>query len=1010
MSTMTLKNAKGEGDFLRLRFWGAVLLMLGALLALGAGSAHAAALAGSTIGNQASASYSDNSGTSRLTVSNSVSTVVAQVYSANLTQTQAKIGAPGQTLSFPHTISNTGNGADTFVVTVGNIVTAATFSPAPTSANAIFPDANCDGIADSSTVIGSVGPVAAGGVGCFVVQVTLASTGTTGSLDVGYASSVPASATLSANGVVNTSTNTDSVTVSGNAVIAVTKSISISTGPTGTTVVYQLTYRNTGTVSAGNVVIADTLPAGAAYVAGSGRWSVATGTALTDLTTDGATGAVPNRIFYGRNLQNIVAVIERVDPGVQGILEFQATLTGAADSYVYNKAQWCYKDIGTGGTTQPVAGAGVQTACNNAISGATTNGYGGNYVPGTIFTVDVPVITGTNNTTTVSNTVPFYIPAVAVAGSVVYNAISGAATPGTVGVASTAAQVTGLANNDTDVAYNTAGQGTNVTWDTYVWNTGTGSDTFNITLSSVTGASNFPSGTSFLFFRSDGVTPLTDSNSDGQLDTGPVAGAASYRVRVVAVLPPSIPSGTTYNAVLLAQSTTTTTSVNAMVVRADIVNSRVDLKNYGAGTNGTGQSADGDTGAGQVGIIRTVTANPGTVATFGLIVNNSGLVADSYNLAYNVGSGVYASTAPYAFTTPGTLPTGVTLAFFRDNGSACTSLGAQISNTGVISAGGQINACALVTIPAGTAAGTTQIYFRALSPTTFTGAFTTSSGDVKRDALTINQVRLVSITPNNSGQIFPGGSIQYCHSVTNGGNVSETLSVVQADQSLYTSGASVWAQFATVYPDPNGNCILDDGATAATNPYTASVFTAGQTKKFIVVVQAPGAALAGEVDVNSFTVTAATALGYTPTATDTTVIVVGQVSLVKDQVIDPTGTACSTVFNTGNLAAINGFAFTQAPISTGSIPGACIIYRVTATNVGTAPITGMTISDAVPANTAITAITNVATPFDAFSPATVVGTSVVCTVAFTSPTLSCGPVATLNGGEKSYLYFRVKIN
>ena len=37
MSTMTLKNAKGEGDFLRLRFWGTVLLMLGALLALGAG-------------------------------------------------------------------------------------------------------------------------------------------------------------------------------------------------------------------------------------------------------------------------------------------------------------------------------------------------------------------------------------------------------------------------------------------------------------------------------------------------------------------------------------------------------------------------------------------------------------------------------------------------------------------------------------------------------------------------------------------------------------------------------------------------------------------------------------------------------------------------------------------------------------------------------------------------------------------------------------------------------------
>ena len=168
MSTMTLNNAKGEGDFLRLRFWGTVLLMLGALLALGAGSVNAAPLAGTTIGNQASATYADNNGVNRITVSNSVITTVSQIFTARLDQSQTRVGAPNQTVTFTHTLTNSGNGADSYNLTVGtSSASLAAFAGgvAPTTANAFYADANCDGVADNNINVTSVGPVAGVAVG-----------------------------------------------------------------------------------------------------------------------------------------------------------------------------------------------------------------------------------------------------------------------------------------------------------------------------------------------------------------------------------------------------------------------------------------------------------------------------------------------------------------------------------------------------------------------------------------------------------------------------------------------------------------------------------------------------------------------------------------------------------------------------------------------------------------------------------------------------------------------------
>ena len=1005
MSTMTLINAKGAGDFLRLRFWGAVLLMLGALLALGAGSAHAAPLAGTSIGNQASASYRDNNNVDRITVSNSVSTIVQAVGSANMVQNNSKIGAPGQTLEFAHTIYNTGNSPDTFTVTIGAQVNSVgnAFTVA-TTGGAIFADANCDGQADNATKITTVGPVAAGGFICFVTQAALSTTtGDSSNFPVGYSSSF-AGAVLSANGVANTFINTDTATIATNAVINVTKSISVSTGPSGTVVTYQLTYRNTGTVSAGNVVIADIMPSGATYVAGSGRWSGSTSTPLTEASTSfdaGVAGVAPYRIDYGTSGTTVVAILERVDPGASGVVQFNATMAGAGNTRIDNFANWCYNSNGTTAVTQTPAVVSADCAAVQGTIGAGDLGT---------VTANIANLVGATNTAK-SNIVPFFIPQIGANGvaRITDNPANTDGTNPTSTALSTAIQPGNAAGDDVIVV--TTGQGTLATWDAYVFNAGSGTDTFNITM---TGASNFPVGTTFLLFRSDTVTPLTDSNNDGVLDTGPIAAGSNYQVRVVAVMPPGGAAGV-YDAIVQAQSTNTTTSTNTVAVRAYIVGSRVDLRN----TGGTGAGYGGAAGFGEAAPVTTVATNPNTVATFGLIVVNTGNVADSYDLAYNLASGNYNTTAPFAFVTPLQVAGGYQVQFFIDSGTTCSAaqLSASVNNSGVIAPSASRNVCVQVTVPVGATAGNLDFYFRALSPTTFTGGAgspNSSSGDVKFDRLTINIFRVISIRPNNSGQIFPGGSIQYCHTITNGGNVTETLSVAQSDQSLFTAGAAGWAQYATVYIDTDSNCSLN--GTENTAPLTATVlaganqtFTAGQSRNIIVVVQAPGAAVAGQVNVNTFTLSAVSGATGSLVATDTTAVVIGQVQLVKDQFVDTTCAQTFTGASLDALAATNVFVQSQltARGSIGATLGLCIIYRVRATNAGTLPVSNLTMNDVAPPNTTLHAgaVSAVANP---------------CTPGGGSPNVSCAHIAQPTGnaqvpnglaaGATATMYFRVRID
>ena len=108
--------------------------------------------AGSSIGNQASATYTDSSGVERTATSNVAITIVQQVASFTLTADNTKTVSPGGQVAFPHTIINTGNGSDSFTLSVAQL-TGDSFD---LTGVAIY-DANSDGLSDSHNNRGCTG-------------------------------------------------------------------------------------------------------------------------------------------------------------------------------------------------------------------------------------------------------------------------------------------------------------------------------------------------------------------------------------------------------------------------------------------------------------------------------------------------------------------------------------------------------------------------------------------------------------------------------------------------------------------------------------------------------------------------------------------------------------------------------------------------------------------------------------------------------------------------------------
>ncbi len=797
-----------------------------------AGSANAAVpSAGSVIGNQATANYKDGCGQTKTATSNLVETTVATIAGVTIANDQTKTVSVGGTVLFQHTITNNGNAVDSFNLSVNDLNSG---NIAFTNL-VIYPDADQNGVPDSTTPLTVTPNIASGDTYGVIVSATIPNSATNGDNET---ISISATSTFNGN---ETAQNIDTVNITGNAVIDVTKSLSVSSGasPSVAPVTVTLTYTNTGDSAANTIQFVDNLPAGMTYVPNSGNWS-GVGSALTDATGDNQSG-----MDYSITGNTITAIIGTIGSGDSGTITFDVTIdAGVAPGSLTNIANVSYDD-GSGTNVGPVS-----------TNGAT-------------YTVQQTASVEINDKDSVVD------------------------------------QDATL--NDVVLINTPVSQGSTVQFDNTITNNGNGSDTFEVKIDP--NNNTFPAGTVFQFFKADGSTPLADTNSDGNPDTGVLLQNEEVKIVVKAILPSDFSGDDGYEFFVEITSKFDNTVKDTVSNQlTEITQSTVDITNDTT-VSGGANAGDGLGQGAEVNAVRSITLNPSETGNFNLFVNNTSGIPDTYNLEF--------STDPSFQTT--TVPNGWNVTLLSGSNT--------VSTTGSVVAGGAKALTLKVVVPATASPTTESIYVRAQSSTT--GAV-----DIIHQEVVVNAVNDLSITPNNVGQLFPAGTTIYSHVINNNGNVTETSADIQLANTV-----SGWNAIA--YYDANSNGIQDNGETSITNiSQIAGGIAPGDSIQILIKVFAPAGANEGAV--NTTTVTIANLGGEVNTsdnvASDVSTIIAGDVTLSKKQALD------------ANCDGQPDTALTAAQISNAS-PGACLVYEITATNTGSAVVTELFINDTTPSFT-----------------------------------------------------------
>jgi uncharacterized repeat protein (TIGR01451 family) len=526
--------------------------------------AFAAPEAGSVIGNQAVATYTNAAGDTVTVTSNTVETVVQQVAGVTLTSDNTETIAPGGKAFLPHIITNDGNGPDAFALTAVETDSGTL----DTSQLVFYPDANMDGVADSATPLTVTPTLAPGEQFGIVIEASVASTAT-GSDTI----TITAASTL--DGTV-LSTNTDTLTISNDAIVELVKSMTADPASggnpniidAGDEVTITLTYSSTGLAAANNYSVQDVLDGRLTYVPGSARWSDSAAPLNDDngsTVVDASNGSGETIAWDYDDAQNVNFLISSVGSGRSGEVTFRAVIADTANAGIITNV-----------ATQDVDG--VAFPPSNTASVTVDNQY-----------------------------------AVAVADTAINS--NGTANP-----AIASATDDDAANNDVVTESGDVYQGGTIRQEFVLTNLSNSPD--SLTLDVTNG--DFPAGTTFRFVGADGITPVVGS-------VGPLGIGDSAKVTLIATLPTDVaPTATTnYTAVITTTSDNSGVSdVSTAEFTGAVLAASVDLENAVVGSEGDGAAP---TNGGNPWV--TQSTDPGEPTVFEMLVENNGPTSDSFNLS-----------------------------------------------------------------------------------------------------------------------------------------------------------------------------------------------------------------------------------------------------------------------------------------------------------------------------------------------------------------------------------------
>jgi len=906
--------------------------------------------AGATITNRAIVTYEDASGNTYEAQSNLAEVTVAQIYAATIGVDVDATAAPGQTVYLPYTLTNTGNGTDTYEITAANDISSP--DTLDSSSIVVYHDTNGNGVADAGEpTIGAAGLVVDGinnNVANLVVAVQVPANATDGqTLGVtltaeareggatGVLNSVTDATTAPVGGRDGADgTNESLITVTGDAVLVVTKSA--APGATANSLDYTVTVRNNGNAAASNVVIFDGIPVNTQLDPNSlGQTGILSGNGDTETTA---------------------AVLDEVAlsaaEGFDVDLNANGNFTDAVETTIG-------LDLNGNGVTTDGAIDGVYAVVNSLPSqGVATITFTVTYDPtalgGGYDIVNQGYASG--DTDNDGNT------DVVVASQVRIDTINA---DYAVLLTDTGTAATGDADDtaNDDQLIDEASAGSTVEFTGVLTNQGNTTDFYILSATNT----NFPAGTVFTFYDAASGNSLGNS-------TQAIAPGASTNIIIRASLPAGVsgqPTGgaTEFEAVITAISANdpnaTGAASNDMTISlGEILDSASDIHNAANGQIGTDEDA---LGAAPYTTTNVFTGGLGETINIPLFIDNESGGTDVF---------VLGAGSSWDGTTLGALPPGWTVEFYEADTNG-DPVGGPITATGTLAANSVDNAyVAVVTIPNDASQalpdvswdndgdtvldvltanadsdGDYPFFFQILSQNT-------GASDTVLSAIDVDSTRELTLVGPGFKQTEAGGTVIYDHTLTNQGSVAEDVSIASSN-----SGAG-WTSSVSIDTDGDGDAdtsvnalpVAGGAATDTIDVLSSGVVVTvtindtdadgiadsitvepGVSLPISVAVFAPATATNGQTD---FTTVTVTNLDTDPTAPDATVnnqttIVSGSVSLVKTVAVDALcdGDA-DTVFDTIQATQIK--------------PGECAIWQVVATNLGSVTTVNVVITDGAP--------------------------------------------------------------
>ena len=702
------------------------LLFMGLSSSLAAGTE-----ANTSIINQASATYIDSLDAPQFTTSNSVTTIVQQVYGLTITPNGADEANPGQTQTalpgapvyFNYRVTNTGNGDDT--ITLSSVQDAA---DAFNLTNVrIYLDTGCDGSIAGDSVVSSVA-LGADDSACIIVSGTIPS-GTANGAQANYNLSgssanaaTPADADNWARAVANTGANLSArktASPSGAVAPGSTITYTISGSNNGGSAAYGVDVSAyTGVAGSEGIVITDTLDSNLSY-AGNLTGTAGAGTVSFAYRTIGNTSWTPGTPATGvTGVTDVAMIISAPAANVTNNTPFFPQSTNYSMSF---------------STTVAAATAGTPIT-NRAVISYSVNDDAA--------TSNTTTSAPTNNTVAANNDV-----AVGPAGLAAANPVSGTASytdsnGNTWNVNLSGGYVNndnGAANNgdDTQTLTSPVSTGDRVAFRMSVANTGNVNDTFTISAASAAGYG-------VQVFNANGTTPLNGALS--------VPAGATQDIVVKITIPANATAGDTISVVATSASNAAQNDVSFAVIPAPAAGYSVDIAQQG-------ESNDANEGDDTLG---DVSANPGDTISFPIEVSNTGTQTDSFTLS-------------------AALPTGWNVSFVVDANCDGVADGATVSVTRSLAAGATACYVARVSVPVSAAPSLDNpVSFTATSNANPAVSNTVSgTADVATTAA-------LSFINNQSATTAPNSVVTYTHTLINDANAIATVSIAAQTGTAFT--------------------------------------------------------------------------------------------------------------------------------------------------------------------------------------------------------------------------------